>query len=355
MYTLGINFSHHTSVALLKDNEVVFFCLEERFNRIKEYGGNVIPQLALEQVKNFTKKIDFLFSVSGSPDMQRKSIDLLKTKGVSVARAHIKNANHHLYHAAAGFYLSPFDTATCMVIDGAGFIDPIAPGVRASETTSYYQADYQRGLVCTDKQFTIGIYDPPGINSLVDNYPEKKVTAAQVTAEQLQAFRLKFRNINNVVATNDLDTGIKYHCGASKIARSLKWKGRNPDGKMMGLSGYGCLDNATSEEVMAYQTQKDLEQDFIIKAKYVTTSNLVLSGGCALNILGNSLIKKTYPNINVFIDPIAHDGTIALGAAAYGFYKTTRCKEKLVVDPYTGLDYKISKKDIYECVRKYSV
>ena len=50
MYTLGIQFSHHASVALLKDNEVIFFCLEER-------SGN-FPYKALSQIKNFTNSID---------------------------------------------------------------------------------------------------------------------------------------------------------------------------------------------------------------------------------------------------------------------------------------------------------
>ena len=56
MYTLGIQFSHHASVALLKDNEVIFFCLEERFDRKKRSGN--FPSKALSQIKNFTNSID---------------------------------------------------------------------------------------------------------------------------------------------------------------------------------------------------------------------------------------------------------------------------------------------------------
>ena len=36
MYILGVNMSHHPSVALLKDGELIFYLEDDRLNRQKE-------------------------------------------------------------------------------------------------------------------------------------------------------------------------------------------------------------------------------------------------------------------------------------------------------------------------------
>jgi predicted NodU family carbamoyl transferase len=69
---------------------------------------------------------------------------------------------------------------------------------------------------------------------------------------------------------------------------------------------------------MAYEVQKALEKTFLYHAEFISKNskikNLVIGGGCALNILGISAIKEKYPEFNIFVDPIAHDGTHSIGA-----------------------------------------
>ena len=80
--------------------------------------------------------------------------------------------------------------------------------------------------------------------------------------------------------------------------------------------------------------------------------NLVIGGGCALNILGVSAIKEKYPEFNIFVDPIANDATHAIGMGIH-FYNVYKMKGKLkktnkFKSIYTGPKYEIEqmRKDI---------
>ena len=329
MYTLGINLSHHSSIALLRNNEVLLFIHEERLNRDKYHRG--IPYKSLDLIKNYTNNIDCVVQVSGSSENPKAIIKHLANQGVGITTFRNDSSLHHMSHAAAGFFMSHFDTATVVVIDGAGALYRLGESnVRASETTSLYRATFPK-IVCTDKHFVIGLYDR---KPFVYNQSDK------------QKFRDKFNGIRLSISEG-LDIGWKYADVTSRIGF-----GTFGEGKTMGLSAYGSTSTAS---VKAHKIQKELEATFVKIVEKLDTSNLVLSGGCALNILGNSIIKKTYPNLNVFVDPIAADGTVALGAAAYHYYSVTKDINKLVFGSYQGPVYQLEKNYIYECARKYSL
>ena len=332
MYTLGVNLSHHSSIALLRNNEVLLFIHEERLNRDKYHRG--VPYKSLDLIKNYTNKIDSVIQVSGSSQNLRTIIKYLADQNVDVTTFRNDSSLHHMSHAAAGFFMSHFDAATVVVIDGAGALYKLNQSkVRISETTSLYDARFPQ-IVCTDKHFVIGLYDK---KPLVYTEDDKK------------AFRSRFKS-SRVSVTEALDIGWKY----AEVTSSIGF-GTFGEGKTMGLSAYGHKPTTDQNVKKAYNIQKDLEGVFVDLASKIKTDNLVLSGGCALNILGNSLIKKTYPNLNVFVDPIAADGTVALGAAAYEYYTKTKDINKLVFGLYQGPSYNLEKNYIYECARKYSV
>lgn len=363
MYTLGIQFSHHASVALLKDNEVIFFCLEERFDKKKRSDN--FPSKALSQIKNFTNSIDLMSGVNGRLETFKTAVEFLKNNGVNVKRATLNNKKHHLYHAASVFYISQLDNASCLIVDGAGSGFPLTDKLRSSETTSIYEVGADGVFDCTYKRVTVGIFSLGSIPELVKLYPtSRQIPHITLTDElvdklnkQCNTIRSKNKELmsEKIEASTALDIGLIYHCASAKTGIKLGWGVGGAEGKMMGLSGYGNLPNATEDQVLAYDTQKELEEEFIKKVSLCKQNNIVIGGGCALNILGNSWIKKTFPHLNIFVDPIAHDGTLGLGAAVHSFYKETRCKDKLIISPYTGINYNITKNYIYECARKYSI
>jgi len=331
MYTLGINLSHHSSIALLKDNEVLLFLHEERVNRKKYYQG--IPYKALDLVKNYTKRIDFISYISGHPKHLQEIVKYLEQQQIKVLANKCDSSKHHLAHAAAGFYMSHFNEATIFVVDGAGAIERFNTNYKVSETTSTYSGKFPN-ISCYDKKFVVGLYEKPPIN---------------ITDAEIVNFKNKYSDINVTVTTKH-DIGWQYATVTSEIGFGVFG-----EGKTMGLSAYGQPGSSDNNAIKAYAIQKELEISFVTMIAKAKCNNIVLSGGCALNILGNSKIKSFYPDLNIFVDPIAADGTIALGAAAYYYYSNSQDKNKLKFGPYLGPQYILSKDYIYECSRKYSI
>jgi carbamoyltransferase len=50
---------------------------------------------------------------------------------------------------------------------------------------------------------------------------------------------------------------------------------------------------------------------------YSNIKNIVLSGGYFLNCVNNFKYVKKYPQLNFFVDPVAHDGGTSIGAAIF--------------------------------------
>jgi predicted NodU family carbamoyl transferase len=112
---------------------------------------------------------------------------------------------------------------------------------------------------------------------------------------------------------------------------------------------YPQLDNPDDQtkKNMAYNVQKALEKIFVervasaLKIKY--SNNVILGGGCALNILGNSEVKKHFPNINVYPEPIAADAAQSIGAALYHYkLEFPDTKFKKIDNLYLGPHYEPS-------------
>jgi predicted NodU family carbamoyl transferase len=86
---------------------------------------------------------------------------------------------------------------------------------------------------------------------------------------------------------------------------------------------------------------------------------LVISGGCALNILGISAIKRNFPEFNIFVDPIAVDATQSIGMSIH-LYNNIRKnvgltkKENKFDSIYLGPEYdlEITAQKIYSFVRQ---
>ena len=85
-------------------------------------------------------------------------------------------------------------------------------------------------------------------------------------------------------------------------------------GKLMGLASYP--DQTKPRELQEHSknyTIKLLEKAF----SYSDCKNVVLSGGYALNCVNNYHYVKNFPQYNFFVDPVAHDGGTAIGAALW--------------------------------------
>jgi carbamoyltransferase len=330
---------HDASICILNDYKIDFFIQEERLNRKKH--SSVLDDKLLKLIPN---EIDDLILVNFHDQLKVDKV-LKYTKAKNVI---LDDINHHLYHAASAFYLSNFKKAIALVIDGSGTQIKINDFI-GSEASS--------------------IYDVPKFKSI---YKE--------VMHDMQEF--KFFDITKIKTNYDLE--ITDSLSAGIMYGTVSWFlgfGRLEGGKTMGLSAYGKpsnlpnflykksvnmnvftqnrtlnvrhhpelkKDNFKNNANIAYNTQKALEKLFIYKMEYIKSKtkckNIVFSGGCALNILGNSLIKKRYSEYKFFIDPIANDATLSLGAAKFHYYNRTKdTRFEKINNIYIGKKYNIKK------------
>ena len=138
----AITRGHNGGVCLLKDGKIVFAIEEERLSRQKYDGG---PFASMVKILNYTSKLDYLVvahtqplnETAGRVDFTGDDVytGLARKLGLIDQFTHVDIYNHpqvvdlshmhHKLHAACAFYRSGFETATAVIVDGAGTFIPI--------------------------------------------------------------------------------------------------------------------------------------------------------------------------------------------------------------------------------------
>lgn len=335
MWILSVSLGgHDSSVCLLKNGEIELFLPEERISKIKNDAS--LPLLSLEIIEEYTNSLDFII-ISNCPSKQNFYVDLIfnyfRKKNVSIKSENIfiLNDSHHLNHAYCGYHFSPFKESDFLILDGWG---------------SYI----------LDKNKNISV-------------------------ETCTIFDKNFDTIYKKLTNSNLDIGMMYFA----ITQYLNF-GEHGDGKTMGLSCYGSKDDRFPEFIdenyncnmnffnidltlntkkytfldnmdeklmvnIAYKIQKTYEDKLIFYVKNVKSKNLILSGGCALNVKANSLIRKEFPEINLFVDPIPNDCGQSIGSGLVMHHKVTGKIKKNCKNVFLGPKY--NNKKLKEDINKY--
>jgi carbamoyltransferase len=358
MITAAVSLAgHDASITILKNNKIDLFVQEERLNR-KKHSALLDPLLA-EILKKYIKIDQLILCNFHNQDQVNNFLKLLN----NIKKVIIDNKNHHLFHSCTAFYLSGFKQATSLVIDGWGSPININNNI-FYETTSIYNCSYPNKIIPLYKKVT---YDT-NRNYYCDT---------DLLENNFKEFELDI--------SHRLDIGVMYGSSSGYLGFN-----RLDGGKTMGLSSYGKIsknvpnilfNNEANMNLFkndrtldiknnfklknnsfkykadyAFALQKALEKIFIKKTQYIlnktNSKNIVFSGGCALNILGNSVIKDTFKNINLFIDPIANDASQSLGAALYYYYdKTKDTRQFKFSSIYLGPKYKTT--EIKKQIKKW--
>jgi carbamoyltransferase len=351
----GITRGHNGATCLLKDGEIVFYIEEERLSRKKYDGG---PLAGMLKIKEYTDKLDFLVVAHTQPLSMAGKIDFTgdnmytgwaRKLGLIDQRCNEEHHPqvidlghiHHELHAACAFYNSGFDTAACLIVDGAGTFIPLGDnGETGWELETIFSASYPANF--STKYKHIGVRGP-------------KVAYAKYQVPH--DHRGKPEDVHDVLFSD--------HCGITKCYEAMTdYCGFSfiEAGKAMGLAPYGqkndkiptsflgeegrhlsnrnlftpnypngayidrvafpALDIDTLESKMdlAFAVQHACEEQIvrlILDAVERTgEKNVVIAGGFGLNCVGNYEYLKQLPSdINLYIEPIAHDGGTCIGAA----------------------------------------
>lgn len=276
MNILGINVSNSGSICLLKDGQVDFYLEAERITRKKfDY--------VVKDLVEYVNKVDVIAVVDAHWVASEKNMltarDIAKFKRAFPDAKFIDyRKSHHLTHAAGGFYSSGFDEAACIIVDSngssVGDTVEIETVIHAKKSNRFHWKPVYKKYWASGEN---------GIGKLFE--------------------------------------GISRFCGFDY----------EDAGKVMGLSAYGSkkvdLYNTagSSKEDAAYTIQTLWEERALelaqLALKKTKCKNLVLSGGCFLNCVVNYKLRKQLPeDVRIYVDPIAHDGGTAIGAAYLAYY-----------------------------------
>lgn len=366
MIILGISCFHHDSaVAIIKDGEILFAAMEERFSRIKH--DKSFPLLAIQHalthssltieqvdavvfyekplrkfiriIENFisyyptgvTSFPNFIFSWFSEKLMLDK---ILKEKCHYSGK--ILYSSHHISHAASAYYTSPFNDCAFVVMDGVGEKCSTSFGVcEKNKIIPMEEVSFPHSLGILYSAFTAylgfqvneGEYKVMGLAPYGQDTYSKIILDKMITLEPEGLFSLNnnFFNFFNP----------KAHYNEEAFIISLGFPPRKKP-----------TDPITNEHKnLARSIQEVLEQLIIrilLHVKKTTEKKcLVLSGGVALNCVANSrfLKDKIFDDVHIYNNP--GDAGAALGAALWYYYNETgrEYKGTKKINNYLGPEY----------------
>jgi carbamoyltransferase len=293
MIIWGTNANNHdASLSVVIDEKLVFASHSERYSRIKndkDLNDSIIldalkfghPDLIIRNERAWAKTLRQLFAGQG---LHNNSIG--KYFG-SVSKTKIINVNHHLSHAAAGYFTSGFDQACVLVIDAIGEF----------ETMSIWQAKDN----VLEKKFSLTYPNSIGLwyTAMTDRI-ELKPNEEEYILMGMAAYGDKNYFYNAIL--RDFFTDIDNF----QLKRNLH----------KGCRDWMALAREDDYFNFAAATQSVYEKIFDIalaKAKQLVPSdNLVFMGGCALNCSANPIAFKYFDD--VWIMPNPGDAGSSLGA-----------------------------------------
>lgn len=319
MFVLGIGgFMHDYNCTLIDvKNERVSMCEAERLSRRKHHtiladeDVRIPIEKCCDELGCKLKDIDVVvFSHTDSFTSKERIKKLFR-------KAEFIEVDHHICHAAAGYYSSQYDQSAVLSIDGFGDgssgLLAVGNGVELNEIQRISEADsigleYLRATI----HLGLGGYGSEGKTQGLAPYGEP------VLFED-------YMNEIEILPNGDI-----------RLAKSLQGEGQRlaAEGNYLNsellynsfLNNY-CprrIDPEPLTEIhynLAASIQQVLEFVFLklamIAQEKAGTGNLVLSGGVSLNSSANGCLLKSGKFSSIFALPQASDRGLGLGAALY--------------------------------------
>jgi carbamoyltransferase len=376
MNILGINAFHgDASAALVKDGRLVSAIEEERLNRRKHCAG--FPSLAVRAVldgagisaseidhvaisrdpkANLHKKI--LFTLQKRPSftklVKNRLANVAKVRGVEDAlvaalgakrsdlRAKLHNVEHHKSHISSAFFVSGFEEAACLSIDGFGDFVSTMRAVgrdRDLEIIDRVEFPHSAGLFYTAVTQFLGFLKygeewkmmglaPYGQPRFVDQLEHMiHPTDGGKFELDLQYFRHHSEGVEMTWDDGSPQLGKVF----SDKLMELLGPARDPeDPEFFGK----WADIAHSAQIVYERIFFHVLRDLHARTKM---TRLAMAGGCALNSVANGKVFENTPFKEVFIQPAAGDDGTSIGAAFYVEHAILRNSRKFVMEhAYTG-------------------
>ena len=322
----GINLAKYGSIAIIQDGELEFYLEEERVTGIKrDISAKTLADRYVDSTVDAVTICDCFTRYNPQVYLERtiaknKLVNIVKSKGCNNIIDY--RQKHHECHAANALYNSPFDDAVVVVMDGKGSVHE-HDGLRFCETEAIFDnltPVFRNYSTFWSEDETKNLHDPYWDDN---NFYSNRVSIGQA-----------FRTVSRYCGFDEIEAGKTMGLSAyghpdtpvdlfnEEYGHSVCSLGIKPSGNTTKYTGTKYI-----EADLAYNMQKSAERHaiFMIKKAVELTGkkNICVSGGFFLNCVANySIIKEL--DINLYVDPIAYDGGIAIGSALLEHYEHLR-------------------------------
>lgn len=380
MVILGLNAYHgDSSACIVIDGKLVAAVEEERFTRIKHWAG--LPALSVryclaeagvkfddidhiainrDPKANIFRKSLYVFSKGVSFDLIKNRLqNATKVKGIkpalckelnvqlTSAKTMIHNVEHHVAHLGSAFYVSPFDHAAVVSIDGFGdFIGAMWGSAHEKKIDIRHRTYFPHSLGLFYLAFTQYL----GFMNYGDEYKVMGLVAYG-EPEYMDEMRMIVKTFDTQKETL-FELNLDYFIHHSKGV-AMMWNGGEPkmgpvfSAKLEQFLGAARKKGEPLEQKhknIAASLQKRYEEVLFHYLNHVYEKtgslNLALAGGCAMNSLANGKIFNNTPFREVYIQPAAGDSGGAIGAAYHVWNQTLGRERSFVLEKsYFGPEY----------------
>lgn len=391
---LGISsFYHDSAAALIHHGEIIAAAQEERFTRKKHDASfpiNAINYCLEEAGIDLSKVVQvvfydkpllkferlletyYAFTPQGLSSfirsmpvwlkekmfIKREIRSQLKTIGGYHNNLKITFPEHHLSHAASAFYLSPFQEAAILTLDGVGewATASIAHG-KGKDITILKELHFPHslGLLYSAITYFLGFRVNSGEYKLMGLAPFGNPNSNQ-TKEYIKNLKSEILQIQSDGSIWLNQKYFNYATGLRMVV-DKKWE-----------SLFGFKRRKAEDEILQHHCNlglaiQQVTEEVILKmarhaADLTGSKNLCMAGGVALNCVANGKLEKAKIFENVFIQPAAGDAGGALGAALATYHihqQKERVVDKTKMDAMKGsyLGPEITSNEINQVIKKY--
>tara|TARA_B110000046_G_scaffold49330_1_gene54957 strand:- start:191 stop:1786 length:1596 start_codon:yes stop_codon:yes gene_type:complete len=307
-----------TAAVLIQNGKIISAVEEERLNRVKHAQGQ-IPYLAIIEVLELAK-------------FEATDIDLVCFHGATWGKfieedlrqyfinhfsitPKFKLFHHHLCHAAAVFYTSPFKSSLVLTVDNSG----------DGDSTHIYKGDKKTGLTLLrkfERPQSLGLF-----YSLITQYcgfskdwDEYKVMAMAalgkpvvdldfLLTESKNGYQINENYLVDIPAKTPSPTRQKMLFNR-KFSERLGFEKAYPSNPLEAHYNLASSAQLLLEKILVNLVENSLKQ--------INEHNICLAGGVALNCVANSKISSLNSVKEFYTNSVSSDAGVALGAAILG-------------------------------------
>ena len=291
---LGINSQNHdASMALIDGNKILWAAHSERYSRRK--NDNMLDVDMVHEMREYGEPTKIVWFEQPWPKNLRRLYsgqrpwivspqDQLRLVGLNTLP--VEYVKHHESHAAAGFYTSNFTDASVLVVDAIGEWNTVS--IWNANNTGLHKV-WNRSYPNSIGLFYTAMTDRIGLRPMEDEYVLMGMSAYGTSRVTKPLAKLVIDDLE------ELKFQQNFHAGVDE----------------------NFLESTENEDIATatQQVAETLIYSIMRRARsFAWSTNLVYSGGVALNCLANRNLGEYFEKI--WIMPCPGDSGSSLGAAA---------------------------------------